>query len=60
MGYLRMAEMDQGEDDTLRDEKRERRVPMAIIMERENQSDAVEHVMWTCGRKPSHSASVRI
>lgn len=41
-----MVETDQKEDDTLREEVGERRAPMAIIMERQNQSDVVEHVTW--------------
>lgn len=45
--YLLMVEMDQEKEDTLGEETEERRVPMAIIMERENRSDVVEHVMWT-------------
>lgn len=38
--------MDQEEDDTLRDEMGQR-VSMAILMGREHQSDAREHVLWT-------------
>lgn len=49
-----MVEMDQEEDDTLREEMGERRVPMAIIMERE-----IRVMQWnmSCGPKAESQAT---
>lgn len=42
-----VVEMDQEEDNTLKEEMGERRGPMAILMKRENQIDEVECAVWT-------------
>lgn len=54
IGYLLRVEMDQEEDDTLREEMGERRVPMAIIMERE-----IRVMQWnmSCGPKAECQAT---
>lgn len=44
-----VVEMDQEEDNTLKEEMGERRGPVAILMKTENQTDEVVCAVWTQG-----------